>query len=211
MKYQQEMYSEKDWQTFLRNPLTKRLVSYARDEARTPLYICLEFEEFMPTNFCYSKCITNEMIKKYNSIKDDIDEFAYFLETTTLDSIFLCITFFLSEYLREIKVFAELPTFIHLFCENPYISSCLLDRDETDLILYALTLEQIHIEGVSEEEMDHRMDLLAVKFYEVRKESRKRIKERMNIYKEELMAAAWHPRRVERLLDQGGWDAIESM
>jgi hypothetical protein len=207
------MYSEKDWQTFLRNPLTNRLVLYARDEARIPLYISLDFEEFMPTNFCYSKCVTNESIHNYDSMERSIEEFAYFLETNNPKSILLCITFFLSEYLRETKVFKqnELPEFIQLFCDNSFIASCLLDRDETDLILYALTLEQIHIDGVPEEEMDHRMDLLAQKFYEVRKESRRRIKERMDIIKEELMAAVWHPRRVERMLEEGGWEAVEAM
>jgi hypothetical protein len=29
--------------------------------------------------------------------------------------------------------------------------------------------------------------------------------------KEELMAAVWHPRRVERLLDTHGWEAYENL
>jgi hypothetical protein len=33
----------------------------------------------------------------------------------------------------------------------------------------------------------------------------------MDIMKEELMAAVWHPRRVERMLEEGGWEAIEAM
>ncbi len=41
--------------------------------------------------------------------------------------------------------------------------------------------------------------------------SKERVKERCIMIKEDLMAAAWHPRRVERWLEAGGWDAIECM
>jgi hypothetical protein len=37
-------------------------------------------------------------------------------------------------------------------------------------------------------------------------ESRKRIQERVRGLKEELVAAVWHPRRVQRLLDLCGED-----
>lgn len=32
-----------------------------------------------------------------------------------------------------------------------------------------------------------------------------------NMIRKELIAAIWHPRRVERILEAGGWDAIENM
>lgn len=32
-----------------------------------------------------------------------------------------------------------------------------------------------------------------------------------NMIRKELIAAVWHPRRVERILEAGGWDAIENM
>lgn len=32
-----------------------------------------------------------------------------------------------------------------------------------------------------------------------------------NKIKKELIAAVWHPRRVARLLEEGGWDAVEAM
>jgi hypothetical protein len=38
---------------------------------------------------------------------------------------------------------------------------------------------------------------------------RVKAKARIALYKEELMAAAWHPRRVERLLAAGGFDALD--
>ncbi len=37
----------------------------------------------------------------------------------------------------------------------------------------------------------------------------KRSQARCSITKEELMATVWHPRRVERLLETYGWDALE--
>lgn len=30
-------------------------------------------------------------------------------------------------------------------------------------------------------------------------------------FKEELIATAWHPRRVERILAQGGWDLLDNL
>lgn len=37
---------------------------------------------------------------------------------------------------------------------------------------------------------------------------KRRAKERIDVFKEELMAAAWHPNRVEKLVDHYGmeWD-----
>ena len=206
------MYSEKEWQVFLRNPLTKRLAEHAREQPGM-VFMKLEFEEFMATNFCTSQCLSDELIHRYESMEGYIEHFANFLEMNSPKSPLMCITYFLSEFLRSIEVFKddELPECIHRLCDNPFITSCLLDRDETDLILYVLTLEQVYIENLNETRADRMMDLLAQKFYSLRKESRRRIKERMDLIKEELMAAAWHPRRVERWLEAGGWDAIESM
>ncbi len=39
----------------------------------------------------------------------------------------------------------------------------------------------------------------------------KEAKDRCSIIKEELIATVWHPQRVERWLEAGGWDAIEAM
>ena len=38
-----------------------------------------------------------------------------------------------------------------------------------------------------------------------------RTTERTAIIKEDLMAAAWHPRRIERLLETHGWEAYENL
>lgn len=45
----------------------------------------------------------------------------------------------------------------------------------------------------------------AIQFQKIRRVA----KARMAILKEELMAAAWHPKRVERLLEAGGFEAID--
>ena len=39
----------------------------------------------------------------------------------------------------------------------------------------------------------------------------KQAKERTNTIKEELVAAVWHPSRVERMLETHGWDGVEAM
>ena len=47
--------------------------------------------------------------------------------------------------------------------------------------------------------------LQSVHFKQVKANARQRLAP----LKEELMAAAWHPRRVARLLELGGWEALE--
>jgi hypothetical protein len=42
-------------------------------------------------------------------------------------------------------------------------------------------------------------------------EEKKRVQERCKVIKEDLMAAAWHPRRVEKWLETGGFDLLEAM
>lgn len=37
-----------------------------------------------------------------------------------------------------------------------------------------------------------------------------RTMQRTEALKEELMAAAWHPQRIERLLEIGGWEALDN-
>ena len=39
---------------------------------------------------------------------------------------------------------------------------------------------------------------------------RMRQKARCALLKEELIAAFWHPRRVEKMLEQGGWELVDS-
>jgi hypothetical protein len=207
------MYSEKEWQDFLRNPFTKRLALVAREQPHKKLFTFIEFEEYLSIALCYSQCMSAERSHAYDYMQGYIEHFSNFLEMNSPKSPLMCITYFLGEFIRTNDLFKgdELPQFIHMVCANPFIASCLLDRDQTDLILYALVLEQAHIEFLNETRADRIMDLLAQKFYSLRKESRQRIKERMDLIKEELMAAAWHPRRIEKWLEECGWDAIESM
>ncbi len=207
------MYSEKEWQDFLRNPLTKRLALVATEQPYIQVFPSLEFEEYLSISLCTSRCLSDEHATIYEHMDTYIEDFANFLEMNSPRSPLLCITFLLAEFLRSIEPLKEdeLPEWIHQLCTNPFITSCLLDRDETDLILYVLTLEQAYIENLNETRADRILDLLAQKFYSLRKESRRRIKERMDLIKEELMAAVWHPRRVERWLEEGGWDMIEHM
>jgi hypothetical protein len=40
--------------------------------------------------------------------------------------------------------------------------------------------------------------------------SQKRCQERARLIKEDLIAAVWHPRRVEKMLDEGGFELIDS-
>jgi len=40
--------------------------------------------------------------------------------------------------------------------------------------------------------------------------SRKRCQERARLIKEDLIAAVWHPRRVKKMLDEGGFELIDS-
>ena len=40
--------------------------------------------------------------------------------------------------------------------------------------------------------------------------SRTRCQQRARLIKEDLIAAFWHPSRVEKMLKRGGWQEIES-
>jgi hypothetical protein len=52
------------------------------------------------------------------------------------------------------------------------------------------------------------LSLNPMKPYKIRVEEKKRSLERCNSIKEELMASAWHPKRVERWLEAGVLDAM---
>jgi hypothetical protein len=41
-------------------------------------------------------------------------------------------------------------------------------------------------------------------------DSKKRCQERNKIIKEDLIAEMWKPERLEKMLDQGGWDLVDS-
>lgn len=47
--------------------------------------------------------------------------------------------------------------------------------------------------------------------YEVMSYHQKRVKDRIQPFKEELIAAAWHPRRVEKWLEMGGFELLDSL
>ena len=40
---------------------------------------------------------------------------------------------------------------------------------------------------------------------------KKRVQERCSLIKEDLMATAWHPRRVEKWLETGGFELLEAI
>ena len=47
--------------------------------------------------------------------------------------------------------------------------------------------------------------------YEIMTYHQKRVKDRIQPFKEELMAAAWHPRRVEKWINVHGIDILDTL
>jgi hypothetical protein len=93
----------------------------------------------------------------------------------------------------------------HLF-QQPYIKNIVNSHQYTDLILRAL---YIHHTTADHDDIERRAveeryrTYLARSFAKTQRAVLEKARERCQIIKEDLMAAAWHPRRVERWLQEG--------
>jgi hypothetical protein len=103
-------------------------------------------------------------------------------------------------------------TYLQDLLEDQDIQPYSLNKEYTALIMECLYIEEGFINSEETEEAQDEfllnLELTMNRAYRLHWRS---IRERMNLVKEELMAAAWHPRRVERWLEEGGWDMVESM
>lgn len=91
----------------------------------------------------------------------------------------------------------------HLF-HQPYIGAITRYSQYTDILLQAIRLEGRHEDDIKREAVEERyVTYLARTFDNFRKEELVAAKKRLAPYKEDLIAAAWHPRRLDRLLQQG--------
>ena len=124
------------------------------------------------------------------------------LLTSTL--ILLCVLLKRKRYPEPV----EQKTYKHIICEfldHPSFKPCLLLADShlsQNLYNMPTTYDQT------------RNTLVAILLSELksrRQAEKTTLKQRANIFKEELVAKAFHPTRVERWLNEGGFDLIEMM
>ena len=79
------------------------------------------------------------------------------------------------------------------------------------LLKITLSLERKEPKSYDVWDDDHTTALLDKTFGIARTRAIQKIRERCSMYKEELMMAAWHPDRIERLIEQHGLDVIDMM
>lgn len=91
----------------------------------------------------------------------------------------------------------------HLF-QQKYIGSIATYSQYTDALLQAIRLEGRHEDDIKRKAIEERyVTYMARAFDDVRQEEKKRTLARCAAIKEDLMAAAWHPDRLNRLLQEG--------
>jgi hypothetical protein len=201
--------------------LTQRLVTFC-EEKHYPLCSLIRFEEYQ--SIVHFHTVFLEEVKKgclYN-YEEAKDTFIYTLKSAPEEKRLVLLTLFFALFLHELSIrtsrmrniirSSDTFTYLQDLLEDPDIQLYSLNKEYTSLIMKSLYIEQEVIESETTEEAHHEfllnLELTMNKAYRLDWSS---IRERMNLVKEELMAAVWHPRRVERWLEQGGWDAIEAM
>ena len=101
----------------------------------------------------------------------------------------------------------ELPqSLLELSCSNTHVTE-LPDLPDSIEKLFCSNTPLIIQREVNENLQDYNLRWRAWR----EQISRKRIQERAQQIHEELVAKVWHPRRVEKLLELGGWELIEAL
>ena len=127
------------------------------------------------------------------------------------------IVFILNEFIENAKSNDEFDDRIenhilfwknHLFRQK-YIGTIATYSQYTDTLLQAIRLEGRHEDDSMRIAVEERyVTYMARAFYEIREEGKKRTMARCAAIKEDLMAAAWHPSRVNRWNEAGMLDVM---
>jgi hypothetical protein len=207
------------------HPLTKVLVEFC-EEKQKPLCSLIRFDDYQSIihfHTIFLEEMTHDLFEfNCERFEEAKDTFIYTLQSAPEEKRLVLLTLFFALFLHEVSIprspmriiirSEETMTYLQDLLEDPDIQPYSLNKEYTALILKSLYIEQVFL---NQEDTEDAQDEFLLKLectmnraYRLHWSS---IRERMNLVKEELMAAAWHPRRVERWLEQGGWDSIEAM
>jgi hypothetical protein len=201
--------------------LTRILETFC-EELDHPLCSLIQFEDYQDSIRFHSAIIDAVEKDDYNSLEDAKDNFVYRLQSMPEEKRLVLLTLFFALFLHEVSIpnspmahlilRDDLQDLLQNFLEDPDIQPYSLNKECTTLMMKSLYVEQCRLnraetEGLQDEFL-LKLEGTMNRAYRLHWTS---IRERMNIVKEELMAAAWHPRRIEKLLEEGGWEAVEGM
>jgi hypothetical protein len=206
------------------HPLTRVLAEFC-EQSQSPLCSLIRFEDYQSIVHFHTVCleeVRNPTLYTEEEVKDAKDTFIYTLKSSPEEKRLVLLTLFFAMFLHELVVTRsdaashilgdETQELLQDLLEDPDIQPYSLNKEYTALILKSLYIEQVFLNQEDTEEVQDEfllnLELTMNKAYRLHWSS---IRERMNLVKEELIASAWHPRRVERWLDIGGLELLDAL
>lgn len=206
------LFTEKEWSHASKEAATEHLVKFCKCE-ETHLIKHIRFEEYMKLlNYLNQYVIaysSTSVKKKQDALNNISAEFEMNLVETSESKHLILLTLFFGEFMKSVIVDSEFGDADHSqfwksLASQPTLGAILKNKRYTSLILYAL---YIIIDSEFEEEYEHTfdefMETLGQEFYMLHREELDMAKERIEPIKEEIIATACHPSRLQRWIDMG--------
>jgi hypothetical protein len=204
-----------------RSPLTHLLEDFC-SQYQKALCSLIRFEEYQDGIRFHTAMLDAVNTGDYDAFEEAKEEFVYRLQSAPEEKRLVLLTLFFALFLHEVAIDrspvaqtilgTELQDLLQNFLEDPDIQPYSLNKDFTALMMRSLYAEQgILNREETEEAQDEFLLNLEITMNRAYRLHWKSIRDRMNIVKEELMAVVWHPSRVERLLEEGGWELVEGL
>jgi hypothetical protein len=222
-----EVFTEEEIQKLTVNPFTTHLVENFNSLEDTVTYRCIEFGTLGCSIRRYIQAIKN----RYDTLleqnkdclpEDDISNWVQRIITIYTRSYpegdgitLLTILYF---YCKNFIIYTRDYSGLHTLFLTPLFTYPLFKHHLQDpLVMRFLFICTIHCNEPNEydTEIDSRLNTFYLKIRELGRDLYwdflEDMAERTAIYKEDLIAAVWHPRRVEKWLEAGGFELLEAL
>jgi hypothetical protein len=196
------------------DPLTKNLVKFCKNN-EYPLHKRLDFKNIL--------AILNlsEEFKKYSMQASNQNpvihtlsiNFNWILSEMAEKKRLIALFYFLTYIVQNMQMDLEFRAasehygkeFLYTILKNDVLKPIIANKDYTNLVLKALCIDfEMHSnEDIQIPAIDNFFTNLSQTFYEIRKEIYKTFAQRIQPYKEELIANVMHPTRLQKMLDSG--------
>jgi hypothetical protein len=200
--------------TLSQDPLTKYLVKYTTKhgfklhklvdfkDVLSLIALSEDFKKYSVQAYISNKPIQNSMIQGLsNNLNWILSEVP---EKSRLPAliIFLSAIFGFALYDHDFRAAAKhyKKEFLHTLLFNDILKPVFVNKNYTNLLLNALRID-MQIQRTND--IDDLLANLSETFYEYRKELYKTFAQRIQCYKEELIANVMHPSRLQKMLDSG--------
>jgi hypothetical protein len=201
------------------DPLTKHLVKFCKNaeyhlhkhlafkNILSIISLVEEFKKYSIQAYISEKPIQNPVIHtlsiSFNWILSEIPE------NKRLTALFYFLTH-VTQYIQMDLDFRSASEyygkdFLVTFLKNDVLKPIIVNKDYTTLIIKALYIdfEIQNDQDIQIPSIDNFFTNLSQTFYEIRKEIYKTFAQRIQPYKEELIANVMHPSRIQKMLDSG--------